>query len=29
MPMTPAGKVRKGDLRDIVTGDGAVSGEGA
>ena len=29
MPMTPAGKIRKADLRAIVTGDGAASGEGA
>ena len=29
MPMTPAGKIRKADLRAIVSGDGAGSGEGA
>ena len=29
MPMTPAGKIRKADLRAIVIGDGAGSGEGA
>ena len=29
MPMTPAGKIRKADLRAIVTGDGPRSGEGA
>ena len=29
MPMTPAGKIRKADLRAIVTGDGAGPGEGA
>ena len=29
MPMTPAGKIRKADLRTIVTGDGSGSGEGA
>ena len=29
MPMTPAGKIRKTDLRAIVTGDDAASGEGA
>ena len=29
MPMTPAGKIRKADLRAMVTGDGAASGEGA
>ena len=29
MPMTPAGKIRKADLRAIVTGDGAASGDGA
>ena len=29
MPMTPAGKIRKADLRAIVTGDAAASGEGA
>ena len=28
MPMTPAGKIRKADLRAIVTGDGAASGDG-
>ena len=28
MPMTPAGKIRKADLRVIVTGDGPESGEG-
>ena len=27
MPMTPAGKIRKADLRAIVIGDGAGSGE--
>ena len=29
MPTTPAGKIRKADLRAIVTGDGAASGDGA
>ena len=29
MPMTPAGKIRKADLRAIVTGDGPASGDGA
>ena len=29
MPMTPAGKIRKADLRAVVTGDGAASGDGA
>ena len=29
MPMTPAGKIRKADLRATVIGDGAGSGEGA
>ena len=29
MPMTPAGKIRKADLRAMVTGDSAASGEGA
>ena len=29
MPMTPAGKIRKADLRAMVIGDGAASGEGA
>ena len=27
MPMTPAGKIRKADLRAVVTGDGPGSGE--
>ena len=29
MPMTPAGKIRKADLRAVAAGDGAVSGEPA
>ena len=29
MPMTPAGKIRKADVRAIVTGDGPISGDGA
>ena len=29
MPTTPAGKIRKADLRAMVTGDGAASGDGA
>ena len=29
MPMTPAGKIRKADLRAIVVGDSAASGDGA
>ena len=29
MPTTPAGKIRKADLRAIVTGDGTASGDGA
>ena len=29
MPMTPAGKIRKADLRALVLGDGPVSGDGA
>ena len=29
MPMTPAGKIRKADLRAVVTGDDATSGDGA
>ena len=29
MPMTPAGKIRKADLRAIVTGDGKASSDGA
>ena len=29
MPMTPAGKIRKADLRAILTGDGPASGDGA
>ncbi len=28
MPMTPAGKIRKADLRAVVTGDDAASGDG-